>query len=267
MIKHQIQGTANQMVVCQVDSGQTVYCEAGKFLWKTANVGIETRFSTPETEEANKEKAGLQKFVAGAKDVGKRALAGESLAFQYFTPQGGSGIVAFAGTLPGEVREIPLDGTKAWFAEKDAFMAAEKGVSFDIQWAGWKVGRRGGEGFILEKFTGEGSLFISGAGNFIDINPSKYGGKVQVDNGCLVAFEEGITYNVERIGKMDAAGLKTALFGGEGMSLATFEGDGQVILQSVSMVALARTLQHAAGQGSTEGSVGSIRGLLGGSTD
>jgi uncharacterized protein (AIM24 family) len=267
MIKHQIKGTANQMVVCQVDPGQTVYCEAGKFLWKTANVSIETRFSTPEAEEANKEKSGFQKFVAGAKDVGKRALAGESLAFQYFTPQGGSGIVAFAGNLPGEIREIPMDGSKAWFAEKDAFMAAEKGVNFDIQWQGWKVGRKGGEGFILEKFTGEGSLFIAAGGGFIDINPAKFGGKVQVDNGCLVAYEEGITYGVERIGKMDAAGLKTALFGGEGMSLATFEGDGQVILQSVNMVALARTLVHASGQGSTEGSGGSIRGLLGGSTD
>jgi uncharacterized protein (AIM24 family) len=267
VIKHQVQGTANQMVVCQVDPGQTVYCEAGKFLWKTANVSIETRFSTPETEEANKEKSGFQKFVGAAKDVGKRALAGESIAFQYFTPEGGSGIVAFAGNLPGEIREIPLDGTKAWFAEKDAFMAAEKGVNFDIQWAGWKVGRRGGEGFILEKFTGEGSLFISAAGNFIDINPSKYGGKIQVDNGCLVAYEEGVTYNVERIGKFDAAGLKTAFFGGEGMSLATFEGDGQVILQSVNMVALARTLFHASGQASTEGTAGSIRGLLGGSTD
>src|SRR2546430_17483853 len=112
------------MVVCQVDSGQTVYCEAGKFLWKTANVGIETRFSTPENEEANREKTGLQKLVAGAKDVGKRALSGESIAFQYFTPQGGSGIVPFAGTLPGEVREVPRDGTKARFAAKDAFMVA-----------------------------------------------------------------------------------------------------------------------------------------------
>src|SRR5436309_2829243 len=213
VIKHQIQGTTNQMVVCQIDPGQTVYCEAGKFLWKTANVGIETRFTTPEGEEANKDKSGFQKLMGAAKDVGKRALAGESLAFQYFTPEGGSGIVAFAGNLPGEVREIPLDGTQTWFAEKDAFMAAEKGVNFDIQWAGFKVGRKGGEGFIVEKFSGEGSLFIAGAGNFIDINPSEYGGKIQVDTGCAVAWDEGITYGVERIGKFDAAGVKTALFG------------------------------------------------------
>ncbi|MGZ4190003.1 MAG: AIM24 family protein, partial [Actinomycetota bacterium] len=77
----------------------------------------------------------------------------------------------------------------------------------------------------------------------------------------------GITYGVERIGKLDAKGVKNALFGGEGMSLATLEGDGTVILQSVSMVAMARTLVHAAGQASTEGTAGSIRGILGGSTD
>src|SRR5437867_13031223 len=105
VIKHQIQGTTNQMVVCQIDPGQTVYCEAGKFLWKTANVGIETRFTTHDSEAANQNKGFLGKALSTATEVGKRALAGESLAIQYFTPQGGSGLVAFAGTLPGEMRE------------------------------------------------------------------------------------------------------------------------------------------------------------------
>ena len=267
MIKNRIQGSANQMIVCQLDQGQTMYCEAGKFLWKTVNMGIETRFTTPEQEEANKGKGLLAKAMSTAVEVGKRSLAGESLAMQYFTPAGGSGLVAFAGTLPGEVREIQLDGTRVWTAEKDAFVAAESTVKFDIQWAGFSAGRRGGEGFILEKFTGAGSLFIAGAGNFIDINPAQYGGKIQVDTGCVVAWDDQITYGVERLGKIDAQGLKTAFFGGEGFSLATLQGDGQVILQSVNMVALARTLAHAGGQASTEGSGGSIRGLLGGSTD
>jgi uncharacterized protein (AIM24 family) len=267
VIKHQIKGNASQMIVCQLDQGQTVYCEAGKFLWKTVNVGVETRFTTHEQEEATKDKGLLGKAMGAAVQVGKRALAGESLAIQYFTPAGGSGLVAFAGTLPGEVRAIELDGSKGWTAEKDAFMAAETSVKFDIKWAGFSAGRKGGEGFILERFTGSGTLFVAGAGNFIDLNPSKYGGKIQVDTGCVVAFEDGITYGVERIGKFDAKGMKTAFFGGEGMSLATLEGDGQVILQSVNMVALARTLVHASGQASTEGTAGSLRGLLGGSTD
>ena len=267
MIKNEIKGTSNQFVVCQVDPDQTVYCEAGKFLWKTANVGLETRFSTPEQEEANQSKGFLGKALSTAVEVGKRQLAGESAAFQYFTPQGGSGLVAFAGTLPGEMREIVMDGTKVWTAEKDAFVAAESTVKFDIQFAGFSTGRKGGEGFVLEKFTGTGSLFIAGAGNFIDLNPADYGGKIQVDTGCAVAWDDGITYNVERIGKFDAQGLKTAMFGGESFSLATFEGNGQVILQSVSMVALARTIYHAGSQASTEGTAGSIKGLLGGSTD
>ncbi len=267
MIKNQIKGTFSQMIVCQLDPGQTVFCEAGKFLWKTVNVGVETRFTTAEQEEAGQGKSMFNKALGAAKEVGKRALAGESLAFQYFTPSGGSGLVAFAGTLPGEVREIQLDGAKSWTAEKDAFVAAESTVKFDIQFAGFSAGRKGGEGFILEKFTGTGSLFIAGGGNFIELNPAQYGGKIQVDTGCVVAFEEGITYGVERIGKFDAKGLKTAFFGGEGMSLATLEGDGTVILQSVSLVAMARTLVHAAGQASTEGTAGSLRGLLGGSTD
>jgi uncharacterized protein (AIM24 family) len=267
VIKNQVKGTFSQMIVCQLDPGQTVFCEAGKFLWKTVNVGVETRFTTAEQEEAGQGKSMFNKALGAAKEVGKRALAGESLAFQYFTPSGGSGLVAFAGTLPGEVREIQLDGTKSWTAEKDAFVAAESTVKFDIQFAGFSAGRKGGEGFILEKFTGTGSLFIAGGGNFIELNPAQYGGKIQVDTGCVVAFEEGITYGVERIGKFDAKGLKTAFFGGEGMSLATLEGDGTVILQSVSLVAMARTLVHAAGQASTEGTAGSLRGLLGGSTD
>ncbi|MDQ3953970.1 MAG: AIM24 family protein [Actinomycetota bacterium] len=267
MIKNQIKGTSNQMAVCQVDAGQTVYCEAGKFLWKTQNVGLETRFTTPGQEKANEGKGLMAKALSTAVDVGKRQLAGESLAFQYFTPAGGSGLVALAGTLPGEMREIQLDGSRTWFAEKDAFVAAESSVHFDIQWAGFTAGRRGGEGFVLEKFTGEGSLFIAGAGNFIDLNPAQYGGKIQVDTGCIVAWDDRITYGVERIGKFDAQGAKTALFGGESFSLATLEGDGDVILQSVSMVALARTLMGAAGQASTEGSAGSIRGILGGGTD
>jgi uncharacterized protein (AIM24 family) len=267
VIKSQIRGNASQMIVCQLDEGQTMYCEAGKFLWKTVNVSIETRLTTPETAAANQSKGLLGKALSTAVEVGKRQLAGESIAYQYFKPVGGSGLCAFAGMLPGEVREIQMDGTRVWTAEKDAFVAAESTVKFDIQFAGFKAGRSAGEGFILEKFSGEGSLFIAGAGNFIDINPKDYGGKIQVDTGCVVAFDDRISYGVERIGKFDAAGLKTAFLGGEGFSLATLEGEGQVILQSVSMVALARSMAHAASQASTEGTAGSIRGLLGGSTD
>ena len=104
------------------------------------------------------------------------------------------------------MRALELDGTRAWFAEKDAFVAAESTVESGIAFQGGRTGMSGGAGFVLEKFTGEGSLFIAGAGNFIDLNPSQYGGKIQVDTGCVVAFDDQINYNVERIGKFTGQG-------------------------------------------------------------
>jgi uncharacterized protein (AIM24 family) len=198
-------------------------------------------------------------------DVGKRVIAGESLAFQYYTPRGGSGLVTFAGVLPGEMKAIELDGSRSWFAEKDAFVAAEATVDFDIAFSGFKTGRKGGEGFVLEKFSGNGTLLIAGAGNFIELNPAKYGGKIQVDTGCVVAFEDTIRYGVERVGALDTKTLMTAMFGGEGLSLATLEGDGQVILQSMTIEGLAKALAKNMGIGDDK--KGPLGGLLSGSSE
>jgi uncharacterized protein (AIM24 family) len=263
-IAHKLVGNAMQMAVCQVDEGQTVYCEAGKFLWKTPNVAVETRLTKPQGNQAGAP-AAASGLLQKAMDVGKRVIAGESLAFQYYTPVGGSGLVTFAGVLPGEMKAIELDGTRGWFAEKDAFVAAESSVDFDIAFSGFKTGRRGGEGFILEKFTGNGTLLIAGAGNFIELNPAKYGGKIQVDTGCIVAFEDTIKYGVERVGGLDTKTLMTAMFGGEGLSLATLEGDGQVILQSMTIEGLAKAILKNAGIGDDK--KGPLGGLLSGSLE
>src|SRR3954463_11865209 len=177
MLAHKIIGNAMQMVVVQVEAGQTVYCKAGKFLWKTTNVSVETRLTRPEGNQQGAAPA-AGKLLQKALDVSKRVLAGESLAFQYYRAEGGSGLVTFAGLLPGEMRGIELDASRGWFAEKDAFVAAEATVDFDIAFSGLRTGIKGGEGFVLEKFTGNGTLFVAGAGNFIEINPAKYGGKI-----------------------------------------------------------------------------------------
>jgi uncharacterized protein (AIM24 family) len=263
-IAHKLVGNAMQMAVCQVDEGQTVYCEAGKFLWKTPNVSVETRLTKPQGNQAGAPAAGggLMKL---AMDVGKRVLAGESLAFQYYTPVGGSGLVTFAGVLPGEMRAIELDGSRGWYADKDAFVAAESTVDFDIAFSGFKTGRKGGEGYVLERFTGTGTVFIAGAGNFIDLNPAKYGGKIQVDTGCIVAFEDTIKYGVERVGALNTKTMMTAVFGGEGLSLATLEGDGKVILQSMTIEGLANAILKNAHIGDDK--QGLLGGLLSGSTE
>jgi uncharacterized protein (AIM24 family) len=260
-INTKIIGNAMQMAVCQLGQGQTIYAEAGKFLWKTVNVGIETKINTPSGAGAGG--GGGGGFLNAALNAGKRMLAGESLAFQYFTSSGGNGLVALAGTLPGEMRALELDGTRGWYAEKDAFVAAEASVNFDIAFSGLRAGFKGGEGFILERFTGYGTLLVAGAGNFIELNPAKYGGKIQVHTGCLVAFEDTVRYGVERIGALNAQTLMSGLFGGNGFNMATLEGDGTVILQSMTMESLAYAINknvHAGHDQKASNPLGSIFG-------
>jgi uncharacterized protein (AIM24 family) len=264
-LAHKLVGNAMQMAVCQLADGQTVYCEAGKFLWKTTNVAVETRLTRPMGSAGGGAVAAAGGLLQKALDVGKRVLAGESLAFQYYTAHSGSGLVSFAGVLPGEMRALELDGSRGWYAEKDAFVAAESSVNFDVAFSGARAGVKGGEGFVLEKFTGAGTVLIAGAGNFIELNPARYGGKIQVDTGCVVAFEESVRYGVERVGQLNVQSAMTAMFGGEGLNLATLEGDGQVILQSMTIEGLAKALAKNMGAGDDK--KGPLGGLMSGSLE
>jgi uncharacterized protein (AIM24 family) len=261
----QIVGNAMQMAVVQLRPGQTVYSEAGKFLFKTTNVNMDTRLSTPSNQQGSggigQQGGGmgglLRQAMGTAMQVGQRMLAGESAAFQYFTAQGDEGTLGFAGHIPGEMRALELDGSRAWIAEKDAFIAAESTVNFGIAFSGLRAGMRGGEGFVLERFTGTGTVLIGGAGNFIDLELQDFGGALQVHTGCIVAFEEGISYDVQRIGALNRQGMMNAMFGGDGLSLATLQGHGKVILQSMTLEGLANALRKAEG-GDKEGPTGGL---------
>jgi len=252
------------MIIFQLDEGQRVYCEAGKFLWKTVNVSMETRLGKGDAADQAPSAPGmgglLNKALKTGVEMGKRHLVGESMAFQHFTATGGSGLVSFAGVLPGHMRVFELDGTNGWYAEKDAFVAAESTINFDIEFQGSKTGRKGGEGFVLEKFTGVGTFVIAGAGNFIELNPAKYGGRIQVDTGCVVAFQDSIVYGIERIGGLNAQTMVAGMFGGEGLNLATLEGDGTVILQSMTYDGMANALFARRGQDDNQGLTGGIFG-------
>jgi uncharacterized protein (AIM24 family) len=276
----QLVGTTTKMAIVSLRPGQVVYSEAGKFLFSSGDVVMETKLSAPSAPGAQQPQNGgglggfgggggsgaLGGLLRGAMDAGKRMLAGESFAFTHFSTRGGDGLLALAGVLPGEMRVLELDGRTTWFAEKDAFVAAEAGVNFDIAFSGLRQGFSGGEGFVLEKFTGVGSLLIGGAGDFIDINPADYGGKLRVDTGCIVAWDQNIRYGVERVGSLNRQGVMNALFGGEGLSLATVEGNGRVILQSVTIDGLAKALEKNAGAGDRKTGAG-LGGIFSGSAD
>ena len=272
----QLVGSTTQMAIVRLQPGQVVYSEAGKFLFSSGDVLMETKLTAPSAPVASPLSqggfgggnggAGLGGLLRGAMDVGKRMMAGESFAFTHFSTRGGDGLLALAGVLPGEMRAIEMDGRTTWFAEKDAFVAAEAGVHFDIAFSGLRQGFAGGEGFVLEKFTGVGTLLIGGVGDFIDINPADYGGRLRVDTGCVVAWDQGIRYDVQRVGNLNRQGAMTALFGGEGFSLATLEGNGRVILQSVTIDGLAKALEKNAGAGDRKTGIG-MGGLFSGSSD
>ncbi|MCW2779315.1 MAG: hypothetical protein JWN17_3040 [Frankiales bacterium] len=270
MIEHSVVGNAMQLVVCTLRPGQVLYAEAGKFLFRSGDVDLETKLSQPSTQGQGG--GGFGGLLRGALDVGKRLVAGESFAFQHFSTRGGDGLVALAGVLPGEMRAIEVAPGETWLAEKDAFVGAEGSVRFDVAFSGLATGLLGGEGFVLEKFTSDtgGTLFIGGAGNFIDINPADYGGRLLVDTGCIVAFDgDRIRYRVEGIGRLDRGGVMNAVFGGEGFTQAVLEGDGRVVLQSMTIDALAKALVKHAGPQRSSGpqGLGGIGELFGGSRD
>jgi uncharacterized protein (AIM24 family) len=261
-ISHKIVGNAMQLAVCQIADGQTIYADAGKFLWKTVNVGIETHIASQSS--AGGGAGGGGGLLGMAMNAGKRLLAGESIAFQYFTARGGAGLVSVAGTLPGEMRALELDGSRSWFAEKNSFVAAEASITFDIAFSGLRQGLKGGEGFVLQRLGGVGTVLIAGAGNFIEVNPAKYGGKIQVHTGCLVAFEDTLRYGVERVGALNAQTIVTGLLGGNGFNLATLEGDGTAILQSMTIDSIAHAIVEHAHLGHDEKASNPLGSLFGG---
>ena len=244
---YSIEGDNLQVVRISLDPGEEVYAEAGKMVFKTSNITMESKMTG----------SGLGEKLFGAL---KRKVAGESLFTTHFTAQGSPGEVGFAGDFPGRIEAIEVSPAKPFLAQKDAFLCATPGVELTIAFQR-KIGAGlfGGEGFILEKFQGEGLVFIHAGGDFIhfDLAP---GEQLEVDTGCIVGFDATVDYNIQLVG-----GIKTALFGGEGLFLATLRGPGRVIIQTMTLSKLRRELGLMAGKdGGERAGLGAISDLVGG---
>jgi uncharacterized protein (TIGR00266 family) len=222
-LDYTIEGNNLQIIRIRLKPGQELYAEAGKMIYKQPQIIWETRMSG----------ATLGEKVWGAI---KRKLMGESLFLTYFhgaTP----GEIGFVGTYPGKIQSFDLRAGQSVFVQRDAFLVAEASTQLNIAFVKrLGVGFFGGEGFILEKLTGPGTVFIHAGGDFVEFNLAA-GESIQIDTGCIVAFEEGVAYDIQFIG-----GIKTALFGGEGFFLATLTGPGRVIIQSMTLEKMRREL-------------------------
>ena len=191
--------------------------------------------------------------------VGKRVLTGESIFMTHFTNMdSGKKRVAFAAPYPGKI--IPINMAelgKELICQKDAFLCAALGTEITISFQR-KLGTGffGGEGFILQRLKGDGMAFIHIGGTVIkrELNNEV----LKVDTGCIAAFTTGIDYNIEQAGN-----LKSMIFGGEGLFLATLRGTGTVYLQSLPFSRLADRVLQASSAGSSSKGEGSVLGGIG----
>jgi uncharacterized protein (TIGR00266 family) len=242
-LDYTIQGDNLQVIRIRLKPGQEIYAEAGKMIYKQQQVIWETRMSGDSIGEK----------IWGAF---KRKLMGESLFLTYFhTPIDGE--IGFAGTYPGKIQCFELATNQNVFVQRDSFLVAESTTQLNIAFVK-KLGAGffGGEGFILEKLTGPGAVFIHAGGDFVEFKLAA-GEVLQVDTGCIVAFDDGVDYDIQFVG-----GIKTALFGGEGLFLATLRGPGRVIVQSMTLAKMRRELAPARQGGDEHKGLDVISGLF-----
>jgi uncharacterized protein (TIGR00266 family) len=230
-LKYEIEGHNLQIARVHLTPGQEIYAEAGKMIYKTANVDWTTRATGQSI---------------GDKILGviKRKLMGESIFFTYFRASTGPGEAGFAGSYPGKIQVFELAPGQTIMVQRDGFLFAQGTVTLDIAMVRrLGAGLLGGEGFILQKLTGPGTVFVHAGGDHVDFTLGP-GEVLQVQTGHLVAFEPTVNYDVQMVGS-----IRTAIFGGEGLFLTTLTGPGRVILQSMTLERLRHELSPAEHRG------------------
>jgi len=256
-IDYRIVGAEMQFVEVELDPGESAVAEAGAMMYKDATIQMESVFGDASG-------TGGSTFMDKLVGAGKRLLTGESLFTTVFTHVGsGKGHVAFAAPFPGNIlamRLADLGGTL--ICQKDSFLCAAKGVCIGIFFQRKILtGLFGGEGFIMQKLEGDGIVFVHAGGTVVERRLAP-GDIVHVDTGCVVAIESTVDFDIQQAG-----GIKTALFGGEGLFFAVLKGPGRIWLQSLPFSRLAGRMLQAAPQRGGSREEGSILGALGGLLD
>lgn len=218
-MKYQIVGDNMQAIQMILSNGEEIYAEAGSMLYHRGEISMDSKI-----------KGGL------LKSLGRKIFTGESLFMTTFHCTGQIGEVSFAAPTPGKIKNIELSGNTL-LCSKDSYLCSLGDVDISIAFTKkLGAGLFGGEGFILQKISGHGLVFLHAGGNFIELELQQ-GEQIQVDTGCIVSMDEHIDYDIRFVG-----GIKRALFGGEGLFLASLTGPGKVILQTLPFARLAARL-------------------------
>ena len=253
-VDYEVVGDDLQFVKIELDPQEAVVAEAGGMMYMEDGIAMETIFGDGSAQQAQ---GGLMGMLMGA---GKRLLTGESLFMTVFANQSsGKRKVAFAAPYPGKIVPVHLAELGGEIiCQKDSFLAAAKGVAIGIAFQKrLGVGLFGGEGFIMQRLTGDGWAFLH-AGGTIEQRELAAGETLRVDTGCIVALAKTVDYDIEMV-----KGVKSWIFGGEGLFFATLRGPGRVWLQSLPLSRLAGRIFAAAPQRGGRKEEGSILGGLG----
>ncbi len=234
-IDYKIIGDDIQLVDIELDPNETVIAEAGAMLYMEESIAFETKLGDGSTPD--------QSFMSKVFSAGSRLITGESIFITHFTNQGlNKRKVSFAAPYPGKI--IPVDLKQIGgriIVQKDGFLCAALGTKISIH-LNKKLGAGlvGGEGFILQKLEGDGLVFMHAGGTVIEKTLNNE--TLRIDTGCIVAYEPQIDFNIEASGS-----LKSMVFGGEGLFLATLKGTGKIWLQSMPIRKLIQRLSPMGG--------------------
>jgi uncharacterized protein (TIGR00266 family) len=241
-VEYEIIGDDMQAVVFKMAQGQRIRAEAGAMMYMDQGIKMETTTG-----------GGIMKGL-------KRMVSGEGFFIPHFECTNPSGEVGFSGPFPGKIIPLTVTGGKSILCQKDSYICSTEGVELSIGFTKrLGAGFFGGEGFILQKLAGEGLVFVHAGGTVIE-RQLQPGQELRVDTGCLVAFDDSVQYDIKFVG-----GVKTALFGGEGLFFAYMRGPGKVLLQTLPFSRLADRIIIASRLGTSgRGQVGDIRGAFGG---
>jgi uncharacterized protein (TIGR00266 family) len=217
-MRYEMIGGGYPVVTCYLNNGESMYTEKGSMVWMSPNMKMDTRGG------------GLGKMFS-------KAFSGESM-FQNIYTANGDGMITFGSSFPGEIRALQIGPGQEMIVQKRSFLAAEPGVELSIHF-NKKIGvaRFGGEGFIMQRLSGNGVAFVEIDGSLVEYE-LKPGQQLVVDSGNVAAFTPSVRMEIQQV-----PGLKNKLLGGEGLFNTVLTGPGVVWLQTMPISGIAATLQ------------------------
>jgi uncharacterized protein (TIGR00266 family) len=234
-MEYRIVGDVMQALQITLKQGEEIFAEAGSMLYMGAGVELQAKMQ-----------GGVMKGLM------RKFLAGESMFMSVFRSNAAEGKMALANPIAGKIFPLELRGNTV-LAERNAFLCGIGNIDLSIAFTKrFGAGLFGGEGFILQKLTGQGLVFLHAGGNVLEFD-LKPGETMRVDTGCIVSMADTVHYDIQYVG-----GFKNALFGGEGLFFASLTGPGHVVLQTLPFSRFANRITAAAG-----GSRGESRGIGG----